>query len=409
MCYSMIAILAFSVHLIINSGLLWHKSDYSSTPAFGEYRTFIIGILAFCATDTLWGLLDEFHFIPLLYPVTVLYFIGIMAAFLLWTRYVIAYMKADALLSKSLFWTGILLFGAELVILIINFFVPIQFSFDGNGVYHAGSARYVTLGLQAVLFLLTTVYTLVTKAETKESTMRIRRLVGMFCATMATLVIVQQFYPSLPLYSIGFLLDSCMLHSFVLEDEKREYRKTLEKMLRRDREQQQELGTAKRQIYTDPLTGAGSKLAYMEDCEALQRRIHSGEAKEFAVVVFDLNNLKEINDNEGHDAGDVCIYNACLLINKFFGSSPVYRIGGDEFVAVLTGGDYQNRDSLLASFDRQAEENLDTGGVVVSSGMSAYTAGSDKNYLNVFERADRQMYRRKRRLKEMRKTHQAAL
>ena len=200
-----------------------------------------------------------------------------------------------------------------------------------------------------------------------------------------------------------------MLHSFVLEDEKREYRKTLEKMLRRDREQQQELGTAKRQIYTDPLTGAGSKLAYMEDCEALQRRIHSGEAKEFAVVVFDLNNLKEINDNEGHYAGDVCIYNACLLINKFFGSSPVYRIGGDEFVAVLTGGDYQNRDFLLASFDRQAEENLDTGGVVVSSGMSAYTAGSDKNYLNVFERADRQMYRRKRRLKEMRKTHQAAL
>lgn len=401
MSYSIIGILAIIIHLIINRDVLWHKETYNLVPAFRQYRAFIFGIIIFCVTDVLWGFLDEYHIIPALYIVTVFYFIAMMAGFLLWTRYVVAYMDSDTVLEKILSVAGLVLFGMEMVILLINFFVPIQFWFDSNGVYHAGGARYVTLALQLILFLLTSIFTLVTKAKTPEATKRLRRTVGYFGLAMASLIALQWFYPMLPLYSIGYLLGSCLAHTFVVEDEKEEYRKTLEHMLRREKHHKEQLGSAKKKIYTDPLTGAGSRQAYMDDARRLNNDIQAGEVKEFAVAVFDLNDLKNINDTKGHDIGDIYIYNASMLISEFFSHSPVYRIGGDEFAVIIQGEDYENRETLIEQFHKQALENKASGKVVVSSGIASYNPDIDGNYITVFERADRMMYECKKRLKRV--------
>ena len=402
MSYSIIGIIAILVHLIINRDMLWHYEENTDIPAYKEYRHYILGMLFFCVTDVLWGFLNDLHLIVPLYVVTDLFFLTMMAGFLLWTRYVAAYMEGhtNSVFKKILTVTGIVLFCCEVVILIVNFFVPIQFRFDENGVYHAGGARYVTLLLQVILFLLTSVYTFVTKASTAHATKQLRRSVGFFSLLMASLIIVQLFYPMLPLYSIGYLLSSCMLHSFVVEEEKAEYRNNLEEMLRRTQQQSLELGDAKRKIYTDPLTGVGSKQAYIEVAEELYKRISNGTSDDFGVIVFDINDLKTINDTMGHDTGDIYIYNASMLISEFFNRSPVYRIGGDEFVVILEGESFKSREEQLAAFDGQVESNLRTGKVVVSSGMSEYRKGSDKCYRDVFERADLQMYRRKHELKE---------
>lgn len=403
MSYSIIGIIAILVHLIINRDMLWHYSENTDIPAYKEYRDYILGMLFFCVTDVLWGFLNDLKLIGPLYAVTVVFFITMMLGFLLWTRYVAAYMEGQksSAFKRFLTITGIVLFCCEIAILTVNFFIPIQFYFDENGGYHAGGARYATLALQVIIFLLTSIYTFVTKAPTAHATKQLRRSVGFFGILMAALIITQIFYPMLPLYSIGYLLSSCMLHSFVVEEEKAEYRNSLEEMLRRTRQQSLELGDAKRKIYTDPLTGVGSKQAYIEDTEELHRRIRSGTVEDFAVIVFDINDLKEINDTMGHDTGDVYIYTASMLISEFFSRSPVYRIGGDEFVVILEGEPYDNRKEQLSSFDCQIENNLRTGKVVISSGMSEYRKGEDKRYRDVFERADLQMYRRKRALKEM--------
>lgn len=403
MSYSIIGIIAILVHLIINRDMLWHYKENTDIPAYKEYRHYILGMLFFCVTDVLWGFLNDLHLIGPLYVVTDLFFLTMMAGFLLWTRYVAAYLEGqkNSVFKKVLTVTGIALFCCEVVILIVNFFIPIQFRFDENGVYHAGGARYVTLSLQVILFLMTSVYTFVTKAPTVHATKQLRRSVGSFGVLMAALIVLQIFYPMLPLYSIGYLLSSCMLHSFVVEEEKDEYRNSLKEMLRRTKQQSLELGDAKRKIYTDPLTGVGSKQAYMEDVESLYRRISNGTSEDFGLVVFDVNDLKTINDTKGHDTGDIYIYNASMLISEFFSGSPVYRIGGDEFVVILEGEPFKTRSEQLASFDQQIENNLRTGKVVVSSGMSEYRKDDDKRYRDVFERADLQMYRRKRALKEM--------
>ncbi len=191
------------------------------------------------------------------------------------------------------------------------------------------------------------------------------------------------------------------LHAFVLEDEKNEYKKQLEETREREREQKQELGSAKLLAYTDPLTGVKNKLAYIEQVEIIDKDIEYGRIEQFGIVVFDLNGLKVINDTLGHDEGDKYIKSGSRLICKKFCHSPVYRIGGDEFVVILQGTDYKFREDLLAEFELQVEKNIDKGEVVVATGMSVFDRDQDTDFVSVFARADRKMYDQKRHLKKL--------
>lgn len=192
-----------------------------------------------------------------------------------------------------------------------------------------------------------------------------------------------------------------ILHAFRVEGEKNEYRKKLEETLERELVQEQELGSARYLAYTDQLTGVKSKHAYREAIEKLENELADGKVKAFGVIVFDLNGLKMINDTRGHEAGDSYIKAGCDLICKKFCHSPVFRIGGDEFVVLLEGSDYLIREGLLADFDSIIEENQVNGEVVVSTGMDIFVPGEDEGYSDVFERADKKMYERKRQLKSM--------
>ncbi|MBR4439266.1 MAG: GGDEF domain-containing protein, partial [Clostridia bacterium] len=89
------------------------------------------------------------------------------------------------------------------------------------------------------------------------------------------------------------------------------------------------------------------------------------------------------------------------IISDVFRNSPVYRVGGDEFVAVLESEDYDDRDALLSAFDERIEDNLAKGGVVVSAGVAEYIPGEDSSAKRVFARADMRMYARKDELKRM--------
>lgn len=89
---------------------------------------------------------------------------------------------------------------------------------------------------------------------------------------------------------------------------------------------------------------------------------------EFAIAVFDLNNLKDINDRLGHEVGDQYIKNACRVICDSFKHSPVFRVGGDEFAVFLENTDYWVRERIMQQFDSRMEENAASGGVVVAGG-----------------------------------------
>lgn len=135
----------------------------------------------------------------------------------------------------------------------------------------------------------------------------------------------------------------------------------------------------------------------------MDQRIDDGAVEAFGVVVFDLNDLKRVNDTLGHELGDQYIRDACKLIRATFRRSPVYRIGGDEFCAIVEGEDARDREALLRAFDEQMTRNAVQDGVVVASGCAAFEPERDKSVRSVFERADESMYRRKKLLKELRR------
>ncbi len=153
--------------------------------------------------------------------------------------------------------------------------------------------------------------------------------------------------------------------------------------------------------FTDPMTGVKSKHAFLLDQEEIDTAIDEEAAGEFAVAVCDVNGLKVINDTLGHKAGDEYILSASKMVCDIFQHSPVYRVGGDEFVAILRGRDYLARKELLQELHDRSVKHIGSKDVVVSGGLANYRPGDDASFHDVFERADVRMYKEKELLKSM--------
>ena len=166
-----------------------------------------------------------------------------------------------------------------------------------------------------------------------------------------------------------------------------------------------QIGQISQEAYRDSLTGVGSKAAYIRKVAEINSKIGSTET-EFAVVMMDMNNLKQINDDYGHKAGDIYIKGCCHMICETFKNSPVYRIGGDEFVALLQGKDFCKRAEKTAYLRKAFAESFDQPDkdpwlrYSAAVGLAEF-ASDDSTYELVFKRADKAMYEDKNQFKEI--------
>lgn len=156
--------------------------------------------------------------------------------------------------------------------------------------------------------------------------------------------------------------------------------------------------------YVDALTGIKNKTAFESMAARIDETIAQADAVEvppFAVASFDCNRLKQVNDQYGHGYGDIYLKTACRLICRIYAHSPVFRVGGDEFAALLQGSDYENRDALAEDFERtmqsvREDASMPWERVDVSCGMAAYRPGEDKSVADVLRRADERLQAQKR-------------
>ncbi len=217
------------------------------------------------------------------------------AAVMLWTRYVVSYLEEKNAFGTFLRYAGWLFLIFEIVVVVINCFRPILFWIDADGSYHASSARYVTLAIQIILFLLTAIYTLYITSKTEGSIKHRHMTIGLFGIAMVVLILIQVFYPLFPFYAIGYMLGTCLLHSFVMEDEKEEYRRELEKALEQNRRQTIEL-TESREALKDALAQAENankaKTAFLSNM--------SHEIRTPMNAIIGLNNIA-MNDSTASD------------------------------------------------------------------------------------------------------------
>ncbi len=155
----------------------------------------------------------------------------------------------------------------------------------------------------------------------------------------------------------------------------------------------------------DSLTFVKNRTAYDRYIKKMETQMLSGDFEPFAVVCFDINNLKPVNDALGHEAGDEYIKKCCKLICNTFKHSPVFRIGGDEFVAIAVHDDYLHRYEYLNAMREKMEElRNDTtispiDRISVASGMADCFEHVGDDYSAIFRRADTRMYDNKRLMK----------
>ncbi len=159
--------------------------------------------------------------------------------------------------------------------------------------------------------------------------------------------------------------------------------------------------------YQDALTHVKNKAWYDRTSERVDRSISENTAR-FGILMADLNHLKKINDSYGHERGNDYIFGACHQICIIFDHSPVFRIGGDEFVVLLENRDYDNREQLIAelktafeiSSSDESKEPWERYSAAI--GVAIYDSAIDKTMNDVFKRADEEMYRNKMELKAAR-------
>jgi len=166
-------------------------------------------------------------------------------------------------------------------------------------------------------------------------------------------------------------------------------------------EEERQINDLNKRVFVDALTSVKNKGAFVNYVQALQDRLDQDEKLDFAVGVFDCDNLKQINDQNGHDKGDIYIKAASQLICRVFTHSPVFRIGGDEFTVVLQNEDFTNREALIQEFDRERREKTAAAAnrweaPRVAMGIAVYDPKIDASVDDTIHRADKIMYEDKR-------------
>ena len=172
----------------------------------------------------------------------------------------------------------------------------------------------------------------------------------------------------------------------------------IDAQVKREQEYAESLSAAEDMALKDELTGVKNKHAYSIAEKDLNDQIIEGTANDFAIIVFDLNGLKYVNDNYGHQKGDDFIRKGCKIICDTFAHSPVYRVGGDEFTVIAQGKDYDNLDEIMNRLDATNYTNSIRGEITIAAG--AARSSGKKFVKEVFEQADANMYSKKDNMKK---------
>ncbi len=135
----------------------------------------------------------------------------------------------------------------------------------------------------------------------------------------------------------------------------------------------------------DMLTGVMNRNEMNNRVDALR----SGDSalRGLGIVFADLNGLKRVNDNEGHDAGDLLIKNAAMVLQNVFIGDQIFRAGGDEFMVLMT---FTTEDAIMQKIDKAKKLSKKYGNVSFALGYSYQNDASD--ITGALKLADQKMY-----------------
>ena len=376
MYYSIIGILALLILLVENRETLFRSNRYNAQPSHVTYRNFLLTVAVYYVLDIVWGVFEHFKMARLLFIDTSFYFMAMAIGVLFWTQYTVTYLEKKNAFAKFLVYSGRIMAAAVTVLVVANCFTPVLFRVDEACVYHPLSIRYVALVWQIVLLLLISGNSFASMFSGEKDKKYRYLALASFGLIMAAFLLAQIFYPYLPLYSVAYMLGTSIIRTFVISDER---------------------STTRKIVTRDALTGVSNKYAFNDAERDLNRQIKDRQVAPFLIVVFDINDLKIVNDTKGYAVGDAYIQKACASICHTFAHSQVFRLGSDDFVVISRGDDYGHIDDLLKQMNAVNTGNRKKGDVQIAFGMARFE--NDDELQDVFKRAEKKMYEHKMWLK----------
>ena len=221
--YSIIALLAIVIHLIINFDmLLLPGRKVSHIRCAHEYRCFLGGLLYYYITDALWGVFAGLGWTKILYLDTASYYIAIAVSVLMMCYFIIAYLGIRGWRARILALFGYILLSLYVVLLVKNAFDSSLFFFDDEGKYHAGLLRQILFYPRAAASALMALNAFVKAIGSQNAMRRQYIVVSVFCLTIGAAVVFQIIWPLWPFYAMGCLVGNCFIHIFLIEDERDE-------------------------------------------------------------------------------------------------------------------------------------------------------------------------------------------
>ncbi|MBF0520365.1 MAG: GGDEF domain-containing protein, partial [Nitrospirae bacterium] len=153
----------------------------------------------------------------------------------------------------------------------------------------------------------------------------------------------------------------------------------------------------------DELTGLYNRRGFYTLAEK-QIKIAKRYTRQMTLVFLDLDGLKQINDTLGHEAGDIAIVGASSVLKEAFRESDIIaRIGGDEFIVLVTDSDSLDVDTIRTRIREGADTYNNTENqpfkLSISDGVVPYDPESDISIDELTKQADALMYENKMRKK----------
>ena len=255
---------------------------------------------------------------------------------------------------------------------------------------------HINIFLLVVLAIRLSIYELKNNMVTVESRLNLICIFTLMILTMIDLYIYKTTRISSNMGPIGYLIYIVLIGIG--------YLKKSDKMI----EHIKELEIYKKLAYIDDLTGMYNRLAFKQDTDNYNNEIILAKDEKKinkAIIMFDMNDLKKCNDNYGHSYGDEYISIVSKVFEEVFNiEERCYRIGGDEFCAIIPSSNRNYIEDKLYFFDKKIRDKNKNKFVVnigVSYGYSIFDSKIDKTLEDTKNRADINMYKHKRKFKNI--------
>ncbi|SCW35556.1 diguanylate cyclase (GGDEF) domain-containing protein [Ruminococcaceae bacterium YRB3002] len=235
MYYAAIDIIAILVLIIENRNIIIDHNKSFEVKTWAVYRRFLFAVLAYYVVDLLWGVIEYYKQPILLFAVTTIYFVVMAMCIVLWTAGVFYYLQAKGRFVRILVWTGKIVATIITAATLLNIFFPVLFTVDSECVYEALPLRSILLALQIAILFVVSCYCFVAygKVRGNDAEGHLRyRTVGLFGLIIALFLGAQLWFPYLPLYAIAYMMGTCLVKSYVIDDEKEKYRHELKESLK---------------------------------------------------------------------------------------------------------------------------------------------------------------------------------